>query len=110
MNADAATAARGLEVKVHVEGPWNAVQRSRRDQREQEVPFHEMVCAENNEDHFNQGLVPISQADSRNSERPYSKGFCAGTASTKEPSRPHRPPRQVDLSARLVTRISRSVT
>jgi len=26
-------------------------------------PIHEMVCAENNEDHFNQGLVPIPQAD-----------------------------------------------
>jgi hypothetical protein len=38
----------GLEVKVHVEDPgafttpWNAVQRYRRDQREQEVPLHEM--------------------------------------------------------------------
>jgi hypothetical protein len=59
----------GLEVKVHVEDPgafttpWNAVQRYRRDQREQEVPLHEMVCAENNEDHFHQGLVPIPQAD-----------------------------------------------
>ena len=59
----------GVEVKVHVEDPgaftmpWNAVQRYRRDQREQEVPLHEMVCAENNEDHFNQGLVPIPQAD-----------------------------------------------
>jgi hypothetical protein len=59
----------GLEVKVHVEDPgafttpWNAVQRYRRDQREEEVPLHEMVCAENNEDHFNQGLVPIPQAD-----------------------------------------------
>jgi choline dehydrogenase len=58
-----------LEVKVHVEDPgafttpWNAVQRYRRDQREQEVPLHEMVCAENNEDHFNQGLIPIPQAD-----------------------------------------------
>jgi hypothetical protein len=59
----------GLEVTVHVEDPgafttpWNATQRYRRDQREQEVPLHEMVCAENNEDHFNQGLVPIPQAD-----------------------------------------------
>ena len=58
-----------MEVKVHVEDtgaftmPWNAVQRYRRDQREEEVPLHEMVCAENNEDHFNQGLVPIPQAD-----------------------------------------------
>ena len=43
--------------------PWNAVQRYRGDQREEEVPLQEMVCAENNEDHFNQGLVPIPQAD-----------------------------------------------
>ena len=59
---------RGLEVKVHVEDPgaftmpWNAVTRYRRDQREQEVPLHEMLCAENNEDYFAQGLVPIPQA------------------------------------------------
>jgi hypothetical protein len=59
----------GLEVKVHVEDPeafttsWDAVQRYRRDQRDEEVPLHEMVCAENNEDHFNQGLVPIPQAN-----------------------------------------------
>jgi hypothetical protein len=58
-----------LEVKIHVEDPgaftmpWNAAQRYRRDQRKEEVPLHEMVCAENNEDHFNQGLVPIPQAD-----------------------------------------------
>ena len=58
-----------LEVKVRVEDPgaftmpWNAAQRYRRDQRKEEVPLHEMVCAENNEDHFNQGLVPIPQAD-----------------------------------------------
>lgn len=57
-----------MEVKVHVEDtgaftmPWNAAQRYRRDQRGEEVPLHEMVCAENNEDHFNQGLVPIPQA------------------------------------------------
>jgi hypothetical protein len=58
-----------LEVKVHVEDPgafttpWNAMQRYRRDQRAEEVPLHEMVCAENNDDHFHQGLVPIPQAD-----------------------------------------------
>jgi hypothetical protein len=58
-----------LDVAVHVEDPgafttpWNAVQRYRRDQREGEVPLHEMVCAENNQDHFNQGLEPIPQAD-----------------------------------------------
>ena len=57
-----------LEVKVHVEDPgaftmpWNAVSRFRRDQREAEVPLHEMLCAENNEDYFAQGLVPIPQA------------------------------------------------
>jgi hypothetical protein len=27
------------------------------------VPLHEMVCAENNQDYFNQGLAPIPQAD-----------------------------------------------
>jgi hypothetical protein len=58
-----------LEVKVHVEDPgaftmpWNAVQRYRRDHRPSEVPLHEMVCAENNGDHFSQGLHPIPQAD-----------------------------------------------
>jgi hypothetical protein len=58
-----------LEVNVHVEDPgaftmpWNAVQRYRRDHRPAEVPLHEMVCAENNGDHFNQGLYPIPQAD-----------------------------------------------
>jgi hypothetical protein len=58
-----------LDVKVHVEDPgaftmpWNAIQRYRRDARIGEVPLHEMVCAENNEDHFQQGLVPIPRAD-----------------------------------------------
>ena len=59
----------GLEVKVHVEDPgafttpWDAVTRYRIDRRDAEVPLHEMLCAENNEDHFSQGLVPIPQAD-----------------------------------------------
>ncbi len=59
---------KSLEVKVHVEDPgafampWNAVQRYRIDQRPAETPLREMVCAENNSDHFNQGLVPIPQA------------------------------------------------
>ena len=59
----------GIEVTVRVEDPgaftrpWNAVQRYRRDRRSAEVPLHEMVCAENNGDHFNQGLYPIPQAD-----------------------------------------------
>ena len=58
----------GLEVTARVEDPgaftmpWTAVQRYRIDHRPSEVPLHEMVCAENNEDHFNQGLVPIPQA------------------------------------------------
>ena len=58
-----------LEVKVHVEDPgafttpWNAIQRYRRDRRPAEVPLHEIVCAENNDDHFDQGLVPIPHAD-----------------------------------------------
>ncbi len=37
--------------------------RCKRDQRPGEVPLHKMVCAENNSDHFDQGLVPIPQAD-----------------------------------------------
>jgi hypothetical protein len=58
-----------LEVKVRVEDPgaftmpWNAVQRYRIDHRPGEVPLHEMVCAENNSDHFGQGLYPIPQAE-----------------------------------------------
>ena len=58
-----------MEVRVRVEDPgaftmpWNAVQRYRVDHRPGEVPLHEMVCAENNTDHFNQGLVPIPQSD-----------------------------------------------
>jgi hypothetical protein len=58
-----------LTVAVRVEDPgafttpWNAVTRYRPDRRDAEVPLHEMVCAENNEDHFHQGLVPIPQAD-----------------------------------------------
>jgi hypothetical protein len=58
-----------LEVNVRVEDPgaftmpWNAVQRYRRDHRPAEVPLHEMVCAENNGDHFSQGLYPIPKAD-----------------------------------------------
>jgi hypothetical protein len=59
----------GLEVNVRVEDPgaftmpWNAVQRYKRDRRPSEVPLHEIVCAENNGDHFNQNLYPIPQAD-----------------------------------------------
>jgi len=55
-----------LQVDVHVEDPgayttpWNAIQRYR---RVEEGPLHEMVCADNNGDHFNQGLAPIPQAD-----------------------------------------------
>lgn len=58
-----------LEVTAHVEDPgaftmpWNAVQRYRIDHRTDEVPLHEMVCAENNEDHFGQGLVPLPHAN-----------------------------------------------
>lgn len=40
--------------------PWTAVQR--RDRRAAEVPLREIVCAENNSDHFSQGLVPIPEA------------------------------------------------
>ncbi len=54
-----------LEVKVRIEDagaftmPWNAIQRYR---RVDDGPLEEMVCAENNEDHFNQGLAPMPQA------------------------------------------------
>jgi hypothetical protein len=64
-----ADSGRALEVNVRVEDPgaftmpWNAVQRYRIDHRTGEVPLHEMVCAENNSDHFAQGLYPIPQAD-----------------------------------------------
>ena len=60
---------KALDVRVRVEdpgaftAPWNAVQRYTIDHRPGEVPLHEMVCAENNSDHFDQGLVPIPQAD-----------------------------------------------
>jgi len=51
-----------LEVNVHVEdpgaftAPWNAVQRYRRMEN---GPMAETVCAENNGDHFNQGMGPM---------------------------------------------------
>jgi len=55
-----------LEVNVHVEDPgafttpWNAIQRYRRTDRS---PLSEVVCAENNDDHFHHDLEPIPQAD-----------------------------------------------
>ena len=55
-----------LEVHARIEDPgafttpWNAVQRYR---RVEQGPMSEQVCAENNGDHFNQGLDPIPQAD-----------------------------------------------
>jgi hypothetical protein len=42
--------------------PWAAIQRYRKDRGPTFVPLHEMVCAENNEDHFGQGLDPIPKA------------------------------------------------
>jgi len=54
-----------LEVNVHVEDPgafttpWNAIQRYRRMDRN---PFVENVCAENNGDHFHQGMEPMPEA------------------------------------------------
>ena len=54
-----------LEVNVHVEDPgafttpWNAIQRYRRMDRN---PFIENVCAENNDDHFHQGIEPMPEA------------------------------------------------
>jgi hypothetical protein len=54
-----------LEVNVHVEDPgafttpWNAVQRYR---RVEQAPLTETVCAENNGDHFNQGMEAMPEA------------------------------------------------
>jgi hypothetical protein len=55
-----------LEVNVHVEDPgafrtpWNAIQHYRRTSS---GPQSEVVCAENNDDHFHHGLEPMPQAD-----------------------------------------------
>jgi hypothetical protein len=55
-----------LEVDVHVEDPgafatpWNAIQRYRKVNR---GPLSEIVCAENNDDHFHHGLEPMPEAD-----------------------------------------------
>ena len=55
-----------IEVHARIEDPgafttpWNAVQRYR---RVEEGPRTEAVCAENNSDHFDQGLEPIPQDD-----------------------------------------------
>ena len=55
-----------LEVNVRVEDPgafttpWTAIQRYRRVET---GPMTEVVCAENNGDHFHQDIEPIPQAD-----------------------------------------------
>ena len=55
-----------LEVAIHVEDPgafttpWNAIQRYRKVNR---GPFAEIVCPENNDDHFHHGLEPMPEAD-----------------------------------------------
>lgn len=55
-----------LEVNVHVEDPgafttpWNAIQHYRRVV--DRGPLSEIVCAENNGDHFNHGLEPMPEA------------------------------------------------
>jgi len=57
---------KALEVNVHVEDPgafttpWNAIQRYRRTHG---AALSEVVCAENNDDHFHHGLEPMPQAD-----------------------------------------------
>jgi hypothetical protein len=62
-------AGKTLEVNVHVEDPgafttpWNAIQRYRRTTG---GPLSEVVCAENNDDHFHHGLEPMPQADKSN--------------------------------------------
>ena len=59
-------AGKTLEVNVHVEDPgafttpWNAIQRYRRIDR---APLSEVVCPENNGDHFHHGLEPMPEAD-----------------------------------------------
>jgi hypothetical protein len=55
-----------MEINVHVEDPgafttpWNAVQHYRRTAN---GPMIEIVCPENNGDHFHQNLGPMPQAD-----------------------------------------------
>jgi hypothetical protein len=55
-----------LEVRVRVEDPgafttpWNAIQRYRRMEN---GPMPEVVCAENNGDHFDQGADPMPEAN-----------------------------------------------
>ncbi len=55
-----------LEVNVQVEDPgafttpWKAIQHYRRTNS---GPLSEVVCAENNDDHFDHGLEPMPQAD-----------------------------------------------
>lgn len=55
-----------VEVNIHVEDrgafttPWNAIQRYRRMQT---GPMPETVCAENNDDHFNQDIGPMPVAN-----------------------------------------------
>jgi hypothetical protein len=57
---------KALEVSAHIEDPgafttpWNAIQRYR---RVEQGPMIEMACAENNDDHFQQDLGPMPQAD-----------------------------------------------
>ncbi|HEX3483428.1 MAG TPA: hypothetical protein VHT51_00115 [Micropepsaceae bacterium] len=55
-----------LEVNLHVEDPgafttpWDAIQRYRRNEA---GPMPETVCAENNQDHFDQDIGPMPIAD-----------------------------------------------
>ena len=57
---------RTLEVNIHVEDPgafttpWNAVQRYRRTEQ---GPMSELVCAENNDDHFHHDIGAIPTAE-----------------------------------------------
>jgi hypothetical protein len=59
-------AGKALDVNVHVEDPgafttpWNAIQRYRRTNGGAQS---EVVCAENNDDHFHHGLEAMPQAD-----------------------------------------------
>jgi hypothetical protein len=55
-----------IEVHARIEDPgafttpWNAIQRYR---RVAQGPVQELPCADNNGDHFHQGLVPVPQDD-----------------------------------------------
>ena len=66
MSSSATRCSKGkiLQVTITVEDPgaftmpWSAIQRWRLTDRD----YVELICAENNDDHFNHGLFPMPQA------------------------------------------------